>query len=338
MIDKKPTFIIAEIGQAHDGSLGILHSYIDAVANTGVDAIKFQTHIAEAESSMAEPFRINFSYEDTTRYDYWHRMSFSKEQWIGIKEHCEKVGLEFISSPFSQAAVDLLEDIGVTRYKIGSGETSNFLMLEKIAKTGKPIILSSGMSSFEELDATLEFLAPFGNEISILQCTTSYPTPAERIGLNVLTEMKERYPNHSIGLSEHTAQIATGIAAVTLGAEILEFHTVFDRRMFGPDAPSSLTIDEVKTLVTSVRFIEKALQHPINKNDISPYTELKKIFGKALAVNKSLKKGHSVTFDDLEAKKPANEGISATNFKSIIGKRLVVNKRKYDFLKEGDLL
>jgi N,N'-diacetyllegionaminate synthase len=270
MTDKKPIFIIAEIGQAHDGSLGILHSYIDAIAATGVDAIKFQTHIAEAESSMAEPFRVNFSYEDVTRYDYWHRMSFTKEQWIGIKEHCEKVGLEFISSPFSQAAVDLLESIGVTRYKIGSGETSNFLMLEKIAKTGKPIILSSGMSSYEELDATLEFLAPFANEISILQCTTSYPTPAERIGLNVIAEMKARYPNHKIGLSEHTAEIATGIAAVTLGAEILEFHTVFDRRMFGPDAPSSLTIDEVKTLVTSVRFIEKALQHPINKNDLSP--------------------------------------------------------------------
>jgi N,N'-diacetyllegionaminate synthase len=165
MTDKKPIFIIAEIGQAHDGSLGILHSYIDAIAATGVDAIKFQTHIAEAESSMAEPFRVNFSYEDVTRYDYWHRMSFTKEQWIGIKEHCEKVGLEFISSPFSQAAVDLLESIGVTRYKIGSGETSNFLMLEKIAKTGKPIILSSGMSSYEELDATLEFLAPFANEM-----------------------------------------------------------------------------------------------------------------------------------------------------------------------------
>ena len=144
------SFLIAEIGQAHDGSLGILHSYIDAVATTGVDAIKFQTHIAEAESSAAEPFRVNFSYEDATRYDYWHRMSFTKAQWIEIKKHCEEVGLEFMSSPFSQSAVDLLEEIDVKRYKIGSGEVNNFLMLEKIAKTGKPIILSSGMSSFVE--------------------------------------------------------------------------------------------------------------------------------------------------------------------------------------------
>jgi len=334
---KQSTYIIAEIGQAHDGSLGILHSYIDAVAETGVDAIKFQTHIAEAESSMAEPFRINFSYEDATRFDYWKRMSFTKEQWVGIKKHCEEKGLEFLSSPFSQAAVDLLEDIKITKYKIGSGEVTNFLMLEKIARTGKPIILSSGMCSYQELDAAVKFIEQFGNELSILQCTTSYPTPADRIGLNVIGEMKKRYPNHQIGLSEHTANIATGIAAVTLGAEVLEFHAVFDKRIFGPDTSSSLTIDEVTELVRAIRFLEKAIQHPIDKNDLNPYLDLKKIFEKTLAVNKDLPKGHEITFDDLEAKKPAQQGISANEFKNIIGKKLLVAKSKYDFLKEKDL-
>ncbi len=331
------TFIIAEIGQAHDGSLGILHSYIDAIAKTGVDAIKFQTHIAEAESSYEEPFRINFSYEDKTRFDYWHRMSFTPEQWQGIKQHCDEVGLEFMSSPFSLAAVDLLEDLGVKRYKIGSGETTNFLMLKKIALTGKPIILSSGMSSYEEIDKTLEFLKPYGNEVSIMQCTTAYPTPPERIGLNVILEMMMRYPDNTIGLSEHTAQIATGIAAVAMGAGLLEFHAVFDRRMFGPDASSSLTIDEVSELVRSVRFIEKALDNPINKDDLSPYKDLKKIFGKALAVNKDLPQGHVLSFDDLEAKKPADQGISASVFESVIGKRLNKGKTRYDFLREDDI-
>ena len=334
---KQSTYLIAEIGQAHDGSLGILHSYIDAVAETGVDAIKFQTHIAAAESSMAEPFRINFSYEDATRFDYWKRMSFTKEQWVGIKKHCEEKGLEFLSSPFSQAAVDLLEDIKITKYKIGSGEVTNFLMLEKIARTGKPIILSSGMCSYQELDAAVKFIEQFGNELSILQCTTSYPTPAERIGLNVIGEMKKRYPNHQIGLSEHTANIATGIAAVTLGAEVLEFHAVFDKRIFGPDTSSSLTIDEVTELVRAIRFLEKAIQHPIDKNDLNPYLDLKKIFEKTLAVNKDLPEGHEITFDDLEAKKPAQQGISANEFKNIIGKKLLVAKSKYDFLKEKDL-
>ncbi len=337
-MSKNNTFIIAEIGQAHDGSLGILHSYIDAVAATGVDAIKFQTHIAAAESSLEEPFRINFSYEDDTRYAYWDRMSFTKEQWIGIKKHCEEKNLEFLSSPFSLAAVDLLESIGINQYKIGSGEVTNFLILEKIAKTGKPIILSSGMCSFEELDAAVQLIQTFGNKLSILQCTTSYPTPPERIGLNVIGEMKQRYPGVGIGLSEHTSQVATGIAAVALGAEILEFHTVFDRRMFGPDASSSLTIDEVAALVRSVRFLEKALQHPIDKNDLSPYLGLKKIFEKTLAVNKNLPAGHEITFHDLEAKKPAQQGISANEFKNILGKKLKVAKSKYDFLKAEDLV
>lgn len=332
------TYLIAEIGQAHDGSLGMLHAYIDAVADTGVDAIKFQTHIAEAESSTAEPFRINFSYEDATRFDYWKRMSFTKEQWVGIKEHCEQKDLEFLSSPFSQAAVDLLEAIGVKKYKIGSGEVTNFLMLEKIARTGKPIILSSGMCSFEELDAAVAFIESFGNELSILQCTTSYPTPAERIGLNVIGELKKRYKKHRIGFSDHSAKIATGIAAVTLGAEILEFHTVFDKRLFGPDVSSSLTIDEVSELVQAIRFLEKAFKHPIDKNDLNPYLGLKKIFEKTVAVNKNLPVGHIIQFEDLEAKKPAKQGVSANEFRKIIGKKLKVNKTKYDFLNKEDLL
>src|SRR6476620_1801526 len=128
--------IIAEIAQAHEGSLGIAHSYIDALKPTGVNVVKFQTHIAAAESSAFEPFRVKFSFEDETRYDYWKRMEFTPEQWAGLKKHCEDCGLEFISSPFSNAAVDLLESLNVKRYKIGSGEVTNRLMMEKIAKTG----------------------------------------------------------------------------------------------------------------------------------------------------------------------------------------------------------
>src|SRR3954469_9825750 len=149
------TYLIAEIAQAHEGSLGILYSYIDAVAKTGVQAIKFQMHIAEAESSIHEPFRVQFSKEDATRYDYWKRMEFSLDQWKAIKKHCDEAGLDFICSPFSNLAVDWLEEIGVERYKIGSGEVNNFLILEKIAQKGKPVILSSGMSSYEELDHTV---------------------------------------------------------------------------------------------------------------------------------------------------------------------------------------
>ena len=333
----RPTFLIAEIAQAHDGSLGILHSYIDALAATGVDAVKFQTHIAHAESSSAEPFRVNFSYEDATRYDYWRRMEFTEEQWRGIRDHCEAVGVEFMSSPFSQAAVDLLERVGVRRHKVGSGEVTNFLLLERLARAGKPVILSSGMSNLDELDAAVAFLRKRDIDTTVLQCTTAYPTPPEEVGLNVLSVLRKRYPECAVGLSEHTARTCTGVAAVALGAEVLEFHAVFDRRMFGPDAKSSLEIDEVAQLVRDVRAVEAMRAHPVDKTDNTRFAPLKKVFEKSLAVNRDLPAGHVLAFGDLEAKKPAGQGIAASTWEAVVGRELAVAKTAYAFLSDNDL-
>jgi len=329
-------YLIAEIAQAHEGSLGIAHSYIDALAETGVDAVKFQTHLAHAESSAHEPFRVKFSYEDATRYDYWQRMEFTQEQWAGLKQHCDDKGLEFISSPFSNAAVDLLERVGVQRYKIGSGEVNNFLMLEKIVQTGKPILVSSGMSNWAELDQTIAFLKPFGNALTLLQCTTAYPTKPEQWGLNVLPELKKRY-GLPVGFSDHSGDIYASLAAMALGAEVLEFHAVFDKRMFGPDAPASLTIDQIKQLVAGVRQIQTALSTPVDKTDNTGFDALKKIFEKSLAVNKDLPAGHILSKADLEAKKPKGYGISATSFQGVIGKKLNRALAAWDFLTEDSI-
>lgn len=332
-----PLTIIAEIGQAHDGSLGMAHAYIDALAETGVDVVKFQVHIAEAESSIHEPFRVKFSYEDATRYDYWARMAFTAEQWAGLKSHCENCGLEFLASPFSLAAVDLLENLGVRRYKIGSGEVRNLLMLQKIAQTGKPIILSSGMSSWEELDATLAFLRPFGNALSLLQCTTAYPTAPEQWGLQVMAEMTGRY-KLPVGFSDHSGDVFACLAAAALGADLLEFHVVFDKKMFGPDATSSLTIAQVKQLVQGLRQIVTARQSPVIKADNSAYESLQNMFEKSLAVNKDLPAGHLLSIDDLETKKPSGYGIAAAQFQSVIGRQLHRSLPKYAFLNEEDLV
>jgi N,N'-diacetyllegionaminate synthase len=329
-------YLIAEIGQAHEGSLGILYSYIDEIAKTGVDAVKFQMHIAEAESSEHEPFRVKFSLEDETRFDYWKRMGFSLNQWKGIKKRCDEVGLDFICSPFSNLAVDWLEEVGVDCYKIGSGEVNNFLILEKIAQTGKSIILSSGMSSCEELDKTVDFLKVKNVEFSILQCTTAYPTEPEQYGLNVIQELKNRY-NVSVGFSDHSARLETCIAATALGAEILEFHVVFDRQMFGPDAKSSLTISETRDLVIAIRNIKKALESPIDKNSNKSFATLKQIFEKSLAINKDLPRNHILAFEDLEAKKPKGFGIDASKFRDVVGKKLTFGKKQWDFLKEEDI-
>ena len=293
-------------------------------------------HIAEAESSIHEPFRIKMKSPDKTRFDYWKRMEFSFKEWQQLKAHCDQKNVEFMASPFSNAAVDLLEKLDVKRYKIGSGEVNNFLLLEKIARTAKPVILSSGMSSYRELDKTVAFLQKRNVEFSVLQCTTAYPTSPEEYGLNVIQELKERY-KVPVGYSDHSAKKETCTAAVALGAEILEFHAVFSRQEIGPDATSSLEMEEIEDLVKAVKNIEKALQHKMEKSDNSKFRSLKTIFEKSLAVNKDLQKGHILTFEDLEAKKPKGYGIPAEDFEKVIGKKINEGLKKWDFLNKNNI-
>ncbi len=329
-------FIIAEVGQAHDGSLGIAHSFIDALKETGVDAVKFQVHIAHAESSMHEQFRLKFSYEDSTRYDYWKRMEFSEEEWAGLKDHCEKIGLEFMASCFSNEAVDLLGRLQVRRFKVGSGEVTNHLMLNKIASYSKPVILSSGMSSFGELDSAVDLLKSRNCDLSILQCTTAYPVKPEEWGLNVLDELRNRY-NVPVGLSDHSGEIYASLAAAALGADIIEFHVAFDKRMFGPDSPASLTISQTTKVVQGIRTIRQSLLNPVNKNDISKFAELKTIFEKSLSINRNMKAGTIITIDMLEAKKPKGYGIPASEYESVLGRKLKEDMNAWDFLNYEDL-
>lgn len=331
-----PVEIIAEVGQAHDGSLGSAHAYIDALAETGVKAVKFQVHIAHAESSLDEPFRINFSKQDSSRFDYWKRMEFTAEQWVGLKMHCEEKGLEFLASPFSIAAVNLLQAMDVRRYKIGSGEMSNLLMLECIARQGKPVILSSGLSTFDDLDRTIEFLRPFRCNLSILQCTTRYPTTASDIGLNVINELKERY-DLPTGFSDHSGTTFASLAAVAHGAEIIEFHIVFDRRSFGPDSSSSIEVREIPELVRGINYISKAIISPIDKSNISVDVDLIRIFGKSLSVNSNLPVGHILRLEDLETKKPGSMGIPAAEYRRVIGSKLVRPLTAWDFITESDI-
>ena len=330
------TFIVAEIGQAHDGSLGILHSLVESIAETGVNAIKFQIHIADSESSIQEPFRKKFSYVDSSRLEYWKRMELKLEDWRNIKIKCEQLGVEFLATPFSNSAVDLLEELKVKRYKIGSGDITNYLLLEKVARTKKEIIISSGLGDIDVIDNTITFLKQTSSEIALLKCTSQYPTPPEKIELKAINRLKLRY-KIPIGISDHSGEIYAGIGAVCSGASIVESHVTFDKRMFGPDSKASLTIDQLSQLVKGIRFIEKA-QKPLKENkDNEEKERMKKIFGRSLSVNKCLKAGHKIRFTDLEAKKPANEGIDPRNYSSVIGKVLKEDKAAWEFLKQQDI-
>ena len=211
--------IIAEIAQAHDGSLGMAHAYIDAVAKTGADAIKFQTHIAAAESTPAEPWRVKFSQQDERRFDYWRRMEFTTEQWRGLKQHADEAGLIFLSSPFSIEAVELLDSLGMAAWKIASGEVTNWPMLERMAETKRQFLLSSGMSDLAEIDGLVNWLREQELPFALLQCTSAYPCPPEKVGLNALSLFQERY-QCPVGLSDHSSTIFPSLAAATLGATV----------------------------------------------------------------------------------------------------------------------
>ena len=317
----QPCLVVAEIAQAHDGSLGTAHAYIDAVAGTGADAIKFQTHLAAEESTPAEPFRVKFSYQDKNRYDYWRRMEFTADQWRGLAQHAKDAGLIFMSTPFSIAAVELLTRVGVAIWKVGSGEISHIPLLERIAGEGQPTILSSGMSTWNELDAAVALLRAAGAPVGVLQCTTAYPCPPENVGLNVVAELRERY-GVPVGLSDHSGTPFPGLAAVSLGANILEVHVVMSRESFGPDVKASVTTEELGELVRGVRFIERALQHSVSKEQLSPeLAALKELFGKSIVAARDLSEGQLIEAEDLAYKKPGT-GLPPSRASALIGRRL----------------
>ena len=330
-----PCFVIAEIGQAHDGSLGAAHAYVDAVAKTGAQAVKFQTHIADAESSHDEEFRVNGFPQDSTRYDYWKRMEFTETQWAALAKHAADKGLVFLSTPFSFEAVELLERLGVPAWKIGSGETGNLAMLEKIAKTQKPILLSSGMSYWKELDEAISVLSGHHGKVGVFQCTTSYPCPPEKLGLNVIREIGDRY-GCPTGLSDHSGTIYPSLAAVVLGANMIEAHVVHSRDSFGPDVTSSVTIEELKVIVEGVRFTEKSLASIIDKDlEAEAMADLRQLFGRSIYFSRDLEQGHELALSDISLKKPGT-GIPAKMLDRYIGRKLTKACSEGEQLKEDD--
>ncbi len=328
--------IIGEIAQTHDGSLGAAHAYIDAVANAGANAIKFQTHIAEAESTPGEPWRVKFSRQDATRFDYWKRMEFTEAQWQGLAEHAGERGLAFLSSPFSFEAVDLLDRVGVPAWKVGAGETTNTPMLERMARTRKPIILSSGMSMWTELDAAVACIRGQGAPVAVLQCTSAYPCPPEKVGLNVIAELRRRY-DCPVGLSDHSGTIYAGLAAATLGANLIEVHVAFSRECFGPDVIASITTAELRQLVEGVRFIERANANPIDKEAMATeLAPLREMFTKSIVARRDLAAGATLRAEDLTVKKPGT-GIPASRLSEMVGRTLRVAIKADQLLQESHL-
>lgn len=330
----KRCLVVAEVGSVHDGSMGNAAKLIETAVACGCDAVKFQTHIAAAETLRNAPVPRYFS--DESRYDYFERTAFTREHWGQLRLQCDKQQIEFISSPFSMEAVELLESIGIARYKVPSGEVTNLPLLGAIAQTRKPVMLSSGMSTWKELDAAVNTILRIHDDITVLQCTSEYPCSYEDVGLNVMLEMRERY-RLSVGLSDHTLTPYASLAAVTLGASAIERHLTFSRLMYGSDARHSLEPNELSDLVKGIRAVETMLSCHVDKDAMAlRLGEMKEIFEKSHVSLVDIPKGTIVTAEMVGLKKPGT-GIPASRHREVIGKRASRDIAKDTVIQEGDL-
>ncbi len=335
--DRRRCLVIGEVAQAHDGSLGMAHAFVDAIADAGADAVKFQTHLAAAESTLDEPWRVRFSPQDATRFEYWRRMEFSESQWCDLKRHADERGLLFLSSPFSLEAVALLERVGVAAWKIASGEVRNTAMVERMAASGLPVLLSSGMSPLAELDAAVEQITKHNVPIAVFQATSIYPCPAEKVGLNLLPVYRTRY-GCAVGLSDHSGTMFPSIAAAAMGVDAIELHVTLSREMFGPDVCASVTTAELRQVVEGVRFIERMNCTPVDKDALAnELVPVRKLFTKSLALRTSLPAGTVLREEHLAVKKPGT-GFPASRMPELLGRRLARAVRSDTLLQEADLV
>ncbi len=326
--------LIAEVGSVHDGSFGNALRLIHLAKYCGATAVKFQTHIAAEETIVDAPSPHYFSTEP--RYQYFERTSFTLDQLHKLRTESQKIGISFISSPFSILAASLLADLHVDYIKIPSGEVTNIPLIEYISNLGIPTILSTGMSNWIEIDSAVSVLK---NKVplTVLQCTSLYPCPPSQVGLNILEELRLRYgPDISVGLSDHTDTMTAGPAAAVLGATTIEKHLTFSRMMYGSDAPNAMEPDKFSLYASMVREAWQMSISPVDKDDISPFLDMKHVFEKSIVSKHSLPAGHRLTFDDLSFKKPSI-GFSPSMYTILIDRILAKPIPQDHFFTEDDL-
>lgn len=321
-------FIIAEAGVNHNGSLDLAKKLVDAAKDAGADCVKFQTYISKnivsKDAKQAEYQKNNTEIEES-QYDMLKRLELSFNDFIIINEYCCNKGIEFMSTAFDFDSIDFLNSIGMSTWKIPSGDITNLPYLIKIAKLNKPMILSTGMSTMKDIhDAIKALKNNSSGKLTILHCTTEYPTPFEDVNLMAMLTIKNEL-DIEVGYSDHTRGIEVPIAAVALGATVIEKHFTLDRNMKGPDHKASLEPSELKNMIDSIRHIEKALG---NGMKLPAESEKKNmvIARKSIIAKSDIKAGEIFSDINLTAKRPGS-GISPMNWFDVIGR---VAKRDFE--------
>ena len=321
----KKTFIIAEAGVNHNGSLELAQKMIDAAVDAGADAVKFQTFKAEKLVSKYAPkaeYQKKRTTADESQLEMIKKLELNAAAHQTLIDYCKKKNIRFLSSPFDFESIDLLNELGLNLFKIPSGEITNLPYLRKIGALKKEIILSSGMADLGEIKDALAVLIGAGTklkDITVLHCNTEYPTPIEDANLKAMLTIKAAFPGVNIGYSDHTLGIEIPVAAVAMGATIIEKHFTLDKNMEGPDHKASLEPNELKAMVRAIRNVEKALGSGIK---IPSHSELKNkpIVRKSLVAAKPILKGEVFTQENLTVKRPGT-GISPMRWDEIIGQK-----------------
>ena len=316
--------IIAEAGVNHNGRLDLALKMVDEAKRAGADIVKFQTAIPEKVISKyadKAEYQKKTTGNEESQLEMCKRIHLKLSDYDVIKKYCEEVGIEFLSTPFDLESIDYLEKLGMKLWKIPSGEITNLPYLIKIAKTGKPVIMSTGMAELKEVEEAVNVLKEGGaGEITLLHCTTEYPAPFESVNLRAMNTLREKFGT-KVGYSDHTVGFEVAVAAAVLGASVIEKHFTLNHNMEGPDHKASLEPEEVEVMVNNIRLIEKALGDGVKQ----PAEAEKKniaIARKSIVAAKDIKKGEILTEDNITVKRPGS-GISPMRWFEVLGTEAV---------------
>lgn len=320
----RKTLIIAEAGVNHNGSLELAKELALKAKEAGADIVKYQTvdldSLVSKSAQMAEYQKENTGKNESQK-EMLSKILLTYDEFVELDKYCKEIGIHFLSTPFDLKSIDFLQGLGCNLWKIPSGEITNYPYLKAIAMTGKPIILSTGMSTMKEIEECIAVLKANGaNKITLLHCTTQYPTPFDDVNLRAMESLRNEF-GYNVGYSDHTRGIEVPIAAVALGATVIEKHFTLSRDMEGPDHKASLEPHELKAMVKSVRNIEKALGKSIKEPAQSELANIA-VARKSIVAKTSIKKGEFFSEDNLTTKRPGT-GISPMQWMTVIGQKAI---------------
>jgi sialic acid synthase SpsE len=328
-----PPLVIAEIGINHGGDLEVAKHMVRLAAAAGCECVKHQTHIVEDE--MTDEAKSIFPPNaDVSIWDVMAKCALSRDDEAELKRYTEELGMIWISTPFSRAAADFLEELDVPAYKIGSGEADNLPLIRHIAKKGKPVILSTGMQTIDTIRASVQILDEAGVDYALLECTNLYPSPPEIVSLQGVTDLKNAFPNAGVGFSDHSIGPEMALASVALGASILERHYTDTRYRKGPDISCSMDPAELRFLIDRSREIHTALMNP--KRRTGPEEDVYRFARASVVADLDLPAGHVIAEADIWARRPGSGDIAGYEFDKVVGKTLKVAVTRNQQIKWSD--